>query len=316
MDYKADESNSVKVSSNLSTMSNKEPLVSIGMPVYNGENYIEYALNSILSQTFTDYEIIISDNASNDETEAICRRFQNVNSNIRYYRNPKNLGASYNYNEVFRRAKGKYFKWAAADDMIENTYLERCVQALNGNSDAVLSYTKTSIVDGCGDTLYLYDDSLDVASDNPAQRFISFYKEIRECNAIFGVIRSDVLRHTPLIGNFVGSDIHLLAELSLYGKFLCIPERLFFRRDHIDASSYDKSDQAQVEFFDPAKSQTGIASNWNAAIANLSAVRRSPVSFANKTALTIFCMRRMYWYKIQLWKELPTALRNLLSCRI
>ena len=91
------------------------PLVSIGMPVFNGEDYVEAALDSILTQTFTNFELIISDNASTDRTEEICNDFADSDDRIRYYRQEKNLGAAANFNRVFELSSGKYFKWAAHD---------------------------------------------------------------------------------------------------------------------------------------------------------------------------------------------------------
>ena len=99
------------------------PRVSIGLPVYNGENFLEFALDSILGQTFQDFELIISDNASTDATESICRRYAAKDSRIRYYRNPNNQGAAQNYNRVFALARGEYFKWAAHDDVCKPNYL-------------------------------------------------------------------------------------------------------------------------------------------------------------------------------------------------
>ncbi|HKJ45099.1 MAG TPA: glycosyltransferase family 2 protein, partial [Balneolales bacterium] len=111
------------------------PRVSIGMPVYNGENYIERAISSILAQTYKDFELIISDNASTDKTQEICKMFVGRDNRVRYHRNSKNIGAARNYNIVFRLSRGKYFKWAAHDDELAPAFLEDAVNVLEKNKD-------------------------------------------------------------------------------------------------------------------------------------------------------------------------------------
>ena len=86
------------------------PIVSIGVPVYNGENFVGDALRSISEQSFSDYEVVICDNASTDRTSEICREFADRDARFRYYRHAKNLGAGPNFNATFERARGRYFK--------------------------------------------------------------------------------------------------------------------------------------------------------------------------------------------------------------
>ncbi len=111
-------------------MSNLTPKVSVGMPVYNGAETLPAALDSLLAQTYTDFEVLINDNASTDATEAICRAYAARDSRIRYERNSANLGAAGNFNRVFERARGAYFKWFACDDLLAPDYLAECVAAL------------------------------------------------------------------------------------------------------------------------------------------------------------------------------------------
>src|ERR1700761_38911 len=108
---------------------NSKPLLSIGLFVYNGERYIREAIDSFLSQTFTDFELIISDNASTDATEQICLDYAAKDSRVRYSRNPRNMGAGWNVRRVAELATGKYFRWAACDDRCEPDLLRTCVEA-------------------------------------------------------------------------------------------------------------------------------------------------------------------------------------------
>ena len=99
------------------------PKISIGMPVYNGEKYIREALDSLLAQTFTDFELIISDNASTDNTEKICREYMSIDNRISYFRQKKNLGALVNFKFVLEHAKSNLFMWAAYDDLWAPNFL-------------------------------------------------------------------------------------------------------------------------------------------------------------------------------------------------
>jgi glycosyltransferase involved in cell wall biosynthesis len=123
---------------------NAHPKVSIGMPVYNGENFIVESLDALFAQTFTDFELIICDNASTDRTGEICREYAARDARIRYCRNETNIGASANYNLTFELARGDYFKWAAHDDICAPTYVERCVEALDRDPGVALAYRRAS----------------------------------------------------------------------------------------------------------------------------------------------------------------------------
>ena len=138
-------------------MTSPVPRVSIGVPVYNGELYLERALDSILAQSFDDFEVIIADNASDDRTEQICRDYACRDARVRYVRNETNLGASANFNRTFALARGPYFKWAAHDDVLGTDFLLRCVEVLDSNPDVVLCHTKTQQIDEDGRVAGNYD---------------------------------------------------------------------------------------------------------------------------------------------------------------
>lgn len=212
----------------------RPPRLSIGLPVYNGENFIALTLESILSQTFTDFELIISDNASTDATGAICQAYAARDERVHYSCNDRNLGAAPNYNHTFALARGEYFKWAAHDDWLAPTFLERCITALDQNPEAVLSYPYTQIIDADGNPLqdYEYNGRLRTGFACPADRFFDLVCLHQHCYPIFGVIRRSVLARTPLHGSYGHADGVLLAQLALMGKFHEIPEVLFFSRRH------------------------------------------------------------------------------------
>lgn len=217
------------------TATGTKPLVSIGLPVYNGSNYIDLALQTILNQSLIDFELIITDNASTDDTETICRGYAARDPRIRYYRNEKNLGAGGNFNRCFELATGKYFKWAAHDDTLAPTYLERCVALLEANPDAVLCQSLVRLIDANGNSVGIYDSELKGAdSASPSERFAALVISTHWCTETFGLIRTEALAQTRLIAPYFASDRALCAELALLGRCLQVPEPLFMNRDHPD----------------------------------------------------------------------------------
>lgn len=208
------------------------PALTVGVPVFNMGAYLEAAVESILSQSFTDFEVIISDNASSDETESVGRALAARDSRVTYRRNPENLGLSANNNLLVPLARGRLFKWAPADDLLLPGYLERCVAAVEADRSIVLAYPRTRFVDGDGAPLDLHDPGYHLVSDDPAERLHYAILANQFANAGLGVIRTDALRRTRLLPRYAGGDFRLLAELTLLGKFVEVPEELYVRRIH------------------------------------------------------------------------------------
>jgi len=211
------------------------PRVSIGMPVRNGQKYIREAIESILSQTFGDFELIICDNASTDCTEQICREYAARDARIRYFRSPVNIGPAENYNRCFRLCRGQYFRWHAHDDMIAPQYLQKCIQVLEADPTVVLVHTRTLIVDENGAPLDEYRFRIDTDDNRATRRFSQLvHVNHRKHRAveIFGLMRSDALRRTPLQGAYARGDSVLLVRLALLGRFIELPDRLFLSRSH------------------------------------------------------------------------------------
>lgn len=223
------------------TRENQGPYISIGMPVFNGEKYLEDALKYILNQSYTNFELIISDNASTDNTSRICNTYALKDKRIRYYRNEKNLGITMNFNKVFKLSSGEYFKWAAYDDVLDQDYLLKCVKILQRDPSIVLCHSKTVIINEENFTVGSYDLNRKLDSQKPHERFGNIIIEgVPFWILIWGLIRSSSLRSTSLIGNYIGADRNLLAELSLIGRIHVIPKYLFYRRSHEDAYTEKK----------------------------------------------------------------------------
>jgi glycosyltransferase involved in cell wall biosynthesis len=203
------------------------------MPVFNGERYLDAAISSILAQSFGDFELVICDNASTDRTEPICRRFAAADPRIRYVRHPENLGAHPNYNRSFELSRGRYFKWAAHDDVLLPGFLEACVAALEESTDAALCQSDIDYIDEGGSSIGARQSHLPGAeSSDPATRFAALVLRAHDCQAMMGVFRRSVLERSMLLPSFHGADRAMLAQVALLGRYIHVPGALIQVRDH------------------------------------------------------------------------------------
>jgi glycosyltransferase involved in cell wall biosynthesis len=270
-------------------MTNK-PHVSIGMPVYNGERYIKETLDSWLSQTFKDFELVISDNASTDATEEMCRAYAAKDPRIRYYRNVHNLGASPNHNRVFELSTGGYFRWAAHDDTCAPDYLEKCVEVLDRDPSIVLCHTRTIRRNQDGVVLsnpdqQKFDQIIEKQnqSSSPHERFNAIINIHHGCYQAFAVVRSDVFRLTKGLGPFTSSDRILLARLALLGRFYQIPEFLFFSKAHLEQSIRTFPGRLErATWFDPQNKGKILFPQWRLFYEYLRAIREARLSLRER----------------------------------
>src|SRR6266545_3419674 len=200
-------------------MPESRPLVSIGLPVYNGERFIREALDSLLAQTYEQLELIISDNASTDRT-------------------PTNLGAVKNFNRTFELSTGTYFMWAADHDLREPTFVTRCVEVMQQDQSVVLCYPQTVRIEPDGSYSEPIPPRLDTRGLFDVARFQIVMWSLSYCYQIYGLMRSSALRCTGLARDTIGTDAILLAELSLLGTFAYMPDRLFYIRRMPDAGDW------------------------------------------------------------------------------
>ena len=271
-------------------MGGQSPRVSIGMPVFNGMRYIEQALDSILTQTFDDFELIISDNASTDRTADICRSYAARDRRIRYCRNEVNIGLGRNQNLVAEMSCGEYFMWAHHDDVRAPQCIERCIEILEKNPSIVLCYTYTRDIDEMGQPLPRTDPLLDLHSLRPRDRFRDVIRMDHICEADFGLVRANILKKTGLHGHYADSDRVFLAELALHGPFHQIPEYLFFRRAHALQSTAQHPDRRErTRLYDPTKLGKLVFPHFRQFQEYLHVIGRAPLPLTEK----IYCYASM-----------------------
>lgn len=247
------------------------PRVSIGLPVYNGQNFVEQAIQSVVQQTYEDWELVICDNASSDATQQICLHYAKLDPRIQYHRAAKNLGAAWNFNRVFELASGEYFRWLSHDDYLAETVIEDCVLELDRRPDVVLCATGTAVIDAQG---YRVVDDLPRESDmqfqglteaqeslrrelsqstEPSERFRGILMYSLRCYEIYGLIRREVMLQTQRHPAYCGGEKVLLAELALLGPFAELEAPLFYCRWHDERFTSNSSAREQAEHMSPGR---------------------------------------------------------------
>jgi glycosyltransferase involved in cell wall biosynthesis len=280
------------------------PPLTIGLPVYNGQNYVSESLDSLLAQTYQDFELIISDNASVDDTEEICREYAARDSRIRYVRQPVNIGAAPNHNYLVHAARGRLFRWAAHDDLYAPKLVERCIEALEDRVELVLAQASMAIVDDRGNTLEVYDYRLATDSPRASERFRSLMFT-HGGDDLYGVIRTDILRTIAPHDSYHNAGRKLVAEMSLYGPFSQVPEIMFFRREHPGRGDNLGSIQQVCTNLDPRRKDHSTARLMAEMLAAYPvAIRRAPLSAVER--------RRCYQVYLQ-WFAARTVLKPFLN---
>ncbi|MCD6639297.1 MAG: glycosyltransferase family 2 protein [Nocardioides sp.] len=234
------------------TAARRHPTLTIGLPVYNGERYLREAMDALLAQTYSDFELIISDNASTDTTEDICRAYARKDARVRYIRQPTNVGAVPNHNLLVREARGRYFKWASHDDLYAPELLERCVQLLERHPEAVLAHCWDAVIDDTGRVVREDPYVLDTASPDPAARLRSLLRTPGG-NDFYGVVRTDVLRRVGGHRTYYNADRTFVATLLMQGTFRQVPQVLYFRRDHRGRATRAGSARDRAAVLDPRR---------------------------------------------------------------
>ena len=271
------------------------PRLTIGLPVYNGEQYLAESIDALLGQTYQDFELIISDNASTDGTAEICQRYAQQDSRVRYIRQPVNIGLAPNHNAVVEQARGELFKWAASDDLYACELVERCVDALDQYPDVVLAHSWSARIDGSGSVTHAYKYPLTTSAPQAPERFRSLLFGSGGDDD-YGVIRTDVLRRTAMKESYHHADRTIIAELALYGRFYQIPDWLYFRRDHPQRAQHaHPTVRKRCSNMDPRRASRmrhpAVRLYYEYIWAFIRMIHRAPLPTADK--------RRCYWHLVQ-----------------
>jgi glycosyltransferase involved in cell wall biosynthesis len=280
------------------------PTVSIGLPVFNGENYLRDAVESILAQTFSDFELIICDNASTDRTEEIARHYAAADPRVRYHRNETNIGGARNQKLTVDLSTGRYFRLAAHDDLIAPTFLDECVGELERRPETVICYPGTVVIDTDGKQVSEYQSQRGTAL-RPSRRFAELAFRTHNCDAVYGVMRGDVIRSAAPMGNFIDADKVFLCGLAMRGAFYAIPRPLFYKRFH--PKNYVADWRDRMAWYNPDKKGKPSFPNWLELRGFLRVVATANIGPWERLRCAGTTLAWAVWYSPKLAKDLLVA---------
>jgi glycosyltransferase involved in cell wall biosynthesis len=273
---------------------------------------LDATLESLLAQTVDDFELIISDNASTDRTGEIAQRFVTRDARVRYHRNSRNVGLVANYNGLVRMADGDFFKWATADDVCRPMFLERCIAALEKSPDAVLAYPRTQFIDQTDNPLDIDDPGFPLHSPCAVDRWCFVVAAEHWVNAILGVIRRSALLRAGFLPSYRGGDYVLLGELCLLGRFIEVPDVLFLRRIHPEASSQMKGDERRLFKHMTGRSGRTMLPEWRRVGGHLRTAVRSELRLRDKGSLVGALASQAFRRRERLVREATRAFGTML----
>ena len=290
---------------------NPAPKVSIGLPVYNGAMFLEHTIASLLGQTFADFELIISDNASTDGKAEIGRVFARRDPRVRYHRQPQNRCAAFNWNFVVHQARGEFFKWASANDYCHETFVARCLEVLSAHADVVLCYCRTRIISDEGEFIEYDSHDAPALDTTAAARFVHLMSKGGTLNESSGLIRTAALRRTRLDRRYPGGDRVLLAELAALGKFWLIDDALFYRRMGSASSVTRSVSHAELqEIHHPERKHFRSFDKWIQQLDFARASLAAPVPWLQKPRFFLAVMRRIAWQRNAMAREVANFFRG------
>lgn len=261
------------------------PLVTIGLPVYNEGRFLRPAVESLLAQDYPNFELIISDNASTDETSGICREYAAKDSRIRYRRNEVNVGSFENFNRLCKEAGGKYFMWAAGHDMWRPAFISRCIEPLEKDTSVVLAYPIITWIDAEGRILNGEPSRFDTRGMGVSSRLNCVIWGLNKCDFIYGLIRREALNHSKLFRPTLSPDNIIIAELSLVGAIAFVPEPLYEQRCFRDHKNYADAVNHLTGYHVGDRKLLLVFPSWRFLGAHLLAVMRAPVKLSRKPVL-------------------------------
>lgn len=288
----------------------REPLVSVAVPVRNGENFLADALDSLLAQTYEHWEALVSDNASTDATGDIARAFARRDERIRYERHAHDLGAAPNYNHGFHHTVGQYLKWLAHDDVCRPEFLEAAVDALQRHPDAVVATSLSETIDEHGATVVRCEPHPGTASPGAIDRCRAVLEADRIDEAVFGLMRRSAVARTRLHGSYTGSDRTFMVELAMQGPFVVLPEPHLAFREHAGRSTRAFIDSTQAHpreaWFDTSRANRVVFPNWRRTGEFVTAIHRSGLPARDRRGAYGVVAQ---WLLADNWKRLANDIR-------
>lgn len=284
------------------------PLVSIGVPVYNGGSYLEASLRSLLAQTHTNIELVISDNASTDGSSEVCQEIARQDARVKYVRLPENIGGVRNHNKARELASGEFFMWGSCDDLWKPQYVERCLAVLMARPEVVLAYSLNARIDENSQSLADIPPGPTLDRASVFERFTILSEIDTPIEPFYGLIRRSALDRTAMFTLHPGFDRILLAELGLMGPMVQVPEALYCRRIHQQQSIHAYPGlKARYRWINPASKGKLVWPNFAYAWHFGGAVLRSAPGISGRAACLYHLVRWCNWHRKVLWEDIKGA---------
>ncbi len=291
----------------------KPPKVTVGVMAYNEEDHLGAALESILAQSYADFEVVIADNASTDATPDIGRQFADRYENVRYFRQPRNVGATLNFHSLVRAAVGRYFVLAGAHDLWSDNYLSALAEALEAQQDAVLAYGRTRWIDGHGRELAKPVSYVDTSDLGVVSRFnITIWANQ---HPLYGMYRTEALQACRTDLQIVANGAILLAELALRGAFVVVPEVTWYRRAvRDDETTEQRMDRYYGMLFD--RKRMRLLPHWRIPVEHVWAVLRSDLRWPTKLDAFLSCGSVVVLHWRNLIRDVLSLFRRAMSGKL
>ncbi len=289
------------------------PPVSLGLPVYNGGTMLIQALDSVLAQTHADFELVISDNASTDNTEEVVRDYAARDRRIRFFRQSANIGSGNNWTFVARQSRGTFLKWISANDDYAPRLVEECYEPMRNDRTVVLCYGRTRFIDLEGNKLDVYGGDFEALSNDPLARYRLVRERLHLGTPVqAGLIRLDALRRCGYLGNYRDSDRVLIAGLALAGKFVLLPEVLFYRRWDKSVASALRGPLEVQRLYRPNATRPPLFMNLPRQLGQLRTALAVPHTLGGKARALAAAVRYTDW-KRKLLRPHPAAAPDRLA---
>ncbi|WP_405240835.1 glycosyltransferase family 2 protein [Lentisalinibacter orientalis] len=274
--------------------------VTVGIPVFNGERWLAETIESVLRQTLQEIEVIVSDNASTDDSWRIAQDIAAGDERVQCYRNAENLGVFRNLDRTFELSSTPYFKWCAVGDVVEKSFLEKALEILEQRNEVMLVYSATGFIGRYAHQPSVHDLDASLESFDAVERYRAYFSS-RGLNSPFhGLIRSRALARTSLNRAFRGSDLCLIAALLLQGPFVRLPDKLLYRRIEPETATAVKT-RAQLDaFFGSDAEKVNRRPIWQFEKQLLRDVIRCPTEMNTRLRLMPYLLRRFIWQRREL----------------
>ena len=287
------------------------PELTIGLPVYNSERHIGEVLECLLAQSYESFRLLISDNASTDETPDICQEFARRDKRISYVRHPQNLGATANYNYVARHAETTYFKWHSSNDLLSPNALESCIALMDDRPDVALVFPRTRLFQHTIESSTSYDADPIADHDDPVDRFLHVIDHMALNNMMNGVLRLDYLQRTAMLRPFYFADRGMMADLALQGKLIRDDRSTFFRRIDEHSATQKMTTDEVLKHFDPRWKRPLPFMNWRTFGAYLHGLSSARIGFKSRSRGYAKVLRRAWWNRAKLTDDVVRYLAYL-----